>query len=53
MAHEIQVAWSKNLVKASVMTQEQDRFKGYIRTNAEAEVILKALQLKPFSQYLG
>jgi len=38
------------------LTSEQhidDRFKGYIRTNAEAEVILKALQLKPFPQYLG
>ena len=38
------------------LTAEQhidDRFKGYIRTNAEAKVILEALRLKAFPQYLG
>ncbi len=28
-------------------------FKGYIRNKAEADVVLSALWLKPFPQYLG
>jgi hypothetical protein len=38
------------------LTVEQhmdDRFKGYIRTNEEAAIILRALRIKPFPQYLG
>jgi hypothetical protein len=38
------------------LTPEQhidDRFKGYIRNNKEAAVILNALKIKPFPQYLG
>ena len=48
------LAYKKEYGFELTMEQHMDyRFKGYIRTNAEADVILKALRIEAFPQYLG
>ena len=37
----------------SMEQHHEYHFRGYIQTNQEAEVILKALKIKAFPQYLG